>query len=166
MASCIPEISVDTVIIYEHLTMMKPGEIVTYSDLAKYIGRSVPSSMLVTARKKALSDNHMVFGTIRLVGLKLLSDIEIVKNAPATFRTIQNATRREAKRLAAVVFETLGNPEKIKHSASSAALAVINRLATPKQVEVLELKAADGMRKLSMMQALDAIREAEGATEG
>lgn len=163
MGNCIPEISADTVMIYERLVAAKTGEEITKAELDGVIGRRVPSSMLTTARRKALSDNQIVFGTIRGVGIRRMDDSEVVNSSAASFHSIQRATRREARRLSAIRFEGLPDNMKVKHSAAAAALAMINKIAAPQQVKVLESKAADGMRKLSMIQAIDAIRESEGA---
>jgi hypothetical protein len=161
--SCIPEISVDTVMVYERLIAAKVDEVITYADLAKTIGRQVPYSMLSTARHKAMVEKRIVFATIHKVGIKRLADSDIVTLSTASFRSIQNTTRRERSRLSSVEFDTLPRELKVKHSATAAALAMIHEVASKKQLKVLEDKtdSADGLRRLSMMQALDAIRTAE-----
>lgn len=161
MANCIPEISADTVMIYEKLITADVGQEITYKELDRVIGREVPYSMLATARHKALVENRIVFATVRKIGLKRLDDQEIVRNSTACFRAIQNTAKRERSRLSSVEFESLPKEMKVKHSATAAALAMINEIASPKKLKVLEGKTSDGMRRLSMMQTLDAIRESE-----
>lgn len=159
MNQCIPEISVDTRMIIAKLQECKIGEIITYEDLDKTIGRKTPPGILNTARKRVLSDNQIVFGTIRKVGFKRLSDSEIVDNSASTFNSIQRATKRERKKLISVDFENLSSSSKIKHSATAATLAVINEIAKPKEQLKLESKiSTNANQKLSMIQALEAFK--------
>lgn len=161
MANCIPEISADTILIYEKLTKTAIGETITYQDLAQVIRRTPNAGMIRTARKKAQSEDRIVFGTIRGVGIRRLAGNEVVTNSAATFSHIQRTAKREKARLSSVEFESLSKELKIKHSASAAALAVIHEIAAPKQIRALESKSSE-LQKLSMIQTIDAIRESEG----
>ena len=162
MGNCIQEISADTLFIYERLQKTQIGEEVTYDELSKLIGRKVAPGMLVTARKKAMNDDQIVFGTIRNKGLKRLADSEVVSTAKATFLGIQRTTKRERRRLSSVKYEMLSKGEQGRHNGYAAALAMINEAAAPKQLAALEDTAVKNAQKLSMIQTIDAFREAEG----
>jgi len=166
MTNCIQELSADTILLYNKLITIETDKEITYEELSKVIKRDIRHNgnivLLNTARKKAMKDDNIVFGTIRNRGLKRLSDTEIVDNSSASFLSIQRATKRESRKLIAVDFQTLPQDKKIKHSASAAALAVIHEMAAPKQIKVIENKIKDSNAKLSMIQTIDAIREAEG----
>jgi len=159
--SCIAEISVDTMKIIDFLSVCAINEEITYKQLAQCINRaSIPNGMLTTARKRLLADKKMVFGTIRKVGLIRLSDAAIVENSGATFYKIQRSTKREAKKLNVVDFETLPTTMKLKHSANCAVLAIMYDLSSPKKQLAIASKIANENQKLSMVQAIDSYREA------
>jgi len=155
MNSCIQEISVDTQFIIKKLSTCKIGDVITYEELAKEIKRKVPNGILVTARKRLLTDERMVFGTIRKVGLKRLSDSEIVNTSTAALGSIQRATKREKKRLVSVDFENLPSNMKIKHSAIAATLAVVNEITKEKKQNRLESSISNENQKLSMVQTIE-----------
>lgn len=155
------ESSANTQMVYERLKKAEIAEVITYVDFEKCIGQPLKRGMLTWARKTALRENQMVFGTVWKVGLQRLDDLQIIMNAGASFKHIQKASIREKDKISSVAFEKLDIPMKIKHSATAAALAMIHAAASQRTILELEDRAKEREQKLSMMQAIDAFREAE-----
>ena len=163
MATCIADISVDTLLVYDRLKKVLIGETITYSEIDQAIGRIHSYGMLYTAKKKLQKEDSIVFSTIRGVGIKRLADADIVNSSSMSFDKIKRATTRERGRLQAVDYNILSQDLKIKHSASAAILAVINNIAKGKQIKAVENKMAESNNRLSMMQTIDVIKASNGA---
>ena len=95
----IAEISVDARLLHQRLQSVGVGETVSWEELSQVIGRDVTAGSkgygpLSTARKRALNDDGMVFDAIPKVGLKRLTDAEIVNTGQATVDKVRRAARK------------------------------------------------------------------------
>lgn len=139
------------------------GETVEYSDLADAAGISIGElhTPIATARRILLREENMVFGVIPTVGLKRLSDQEIVGTSVAVAQKVRRAARRGVKVLHAVQdFSALSQADQMRHSASVSIFAAVAEMTTERSVTKIE-KAAEGKRaELPFAQILDAFRSA------
>jgi tetrahydromethanopterin S-methyltransferase subunit G len=126
----IPEISIDTLALIERLETVNKEREITYRELSDLIGRDVQHearSNLARACRRLERDQGIVFGVVRGVGLKRLSDAVIVEGTAAqTNRSIARKIKRAAKRIALADDEQL-KPEQ--RQAKRAALAMFSTVA-------------------------------------
>lgn len=112
----IAQISIDTRILIEHLGKAQIGDIFTYADLSKLLGRDVQTIArhnLMSACRNLLSSG-MVFGTIRSHGIKLLTDSERVGEGEAGITKVRRCARRAVNRLRFNEFNSLAPEDKTR----------------------------------------------------
>jgi len=151
----------DARFLIQELKKIDIGETVGYEALAKAIGRSREelSSPLQTARRALLEDDRRVFDTVRNVGLKRMSDVDIVGTSAATASRIRRAARRGAMTLAAVSdFSALSRENQMRHSAAMSMLAAVAEMSTEKGIGKIESRLAASDRELPIAQTLDAFK--------
>lgn len=142
MPQSIQEIGIDTRTIYDRLIAAEIGETIPYADLTKLIGRSVQSHArgpLGSARRMAMRDEHIVFGTVIGVGLKRLADPEIVQTADAFNTKIRRTARRGIKTITSIAdFDALTSEMKVKHNTFASMFGAIAAMSKPASVKRLE----------------------------
>lgn len=112
------EKSADTLIIENRLRNSQPGELVTYDDLTRLLGRDVRTSCYGNLRRALhnLERDHIVFLTVRAEGVKRANDTEAAESADSFRQAAHRANRRMVKRICAVKdFESL--PKETKQRA-------------------------------------------------
>ncbi len=118
---------VDAQTLAKFLLKLPEGSIATYEVLSGLIGINVQEERgaLDTARKVLLRENGMVFGAVHGVGLKRLSDSEVVEQGSEAVVRIRRATRRSMTRLSTADFDALPKTEQNTHRMVSATLGAI-----------------------------------------
>ena len=137
------EASVDAKLIRSVLAESKVGDVVTYEQLSKAIGRDVREharSALGTARRGLLRDERIVFGVEQNVGLVRLNDEEIVSSAESDRRRIQRTAKRSLQRLSVVDFDKLSEEKKRAHIVASAQIGVVAMFAKSSSSKRIESK--------------------------
>lgn len=162
MSKALFEPSVDTNFLAAKLSKVDVGEIVTYEELSDAIdGRDVRPgqpgySALVSARRRLERQHGIVFGSVRKVGLKRLSDIGIVDTSDQAIASIRRKARRSAKRLTCVKnYEGMPAEKQVKHNAYMSifgALAAASRAST---VRLIEEEVAIKQDQLSLTKTLE-----------
>ena len=134
----IPERSVDSDILYHELLKVAVGEVVTYEDLSKRIGRDVTQDArgnLTTARRAALSIDRALFAPVRSVGLKRLDDTGKLDAGESQLQRVRKASQQGRRVLASVLeFDALPNAEKVRHNATASVLGAIHAFSKPSAV--------------------------------
>lgn len=129
----IPEMSVDTRLLYQRISQMKHDEVISYDDLTALIGRDVRGrarSNLNAARNKAMRENQVVTEVIINEGIKRLSDNAIVEHTgDSARRRIRRASSRAMRKLASVAFDRLTNAHKIKHNAEMSQIGALQAIS-------------------------------------
>ena len=155
-----PSLSVDTKILTDRLAQCSIGDIVAYEELTKLIGRDVCTiarSNLTQAVRRMLRDG-IVFGTIRGVGIKRLTDEEIVGVGPQTISKFRRASRRASAKLANVQdFNGLPQAVKTTHHMSLSVLGVLTYLTKPSNVRKLETRIETAQQALPLQRTLEAM---------
>lgn len=155
----IPDISIDAKVLHDRLKQAQVGEVLTWVDLSKLIGRDVRRhayGALNTARKRAQNDDLCVFGTVFKVGLKRLSDTEVVDTGQQVVDKVRRTTRRGVKRLTSVTdFSAMPNESKIKHNAYVSMLGALCDVSTTRRLHQVEKEVATANAAISMVKTLE-----------
>lgn len=117
------------------------GNVVTYQSLSEAIGRDVQSTSrgaLATARKIVLKERRMVFDCVMNVGLKRLSDAEIVAIGDKTRSHMRRAARNATRKIVCADYNSMTKDLQVKHNTSLSLLGVIAEMATEKASTRLE----------------------------
>jgi hypothetical protein len=136
MTKTIPEMSVDTRLIYQHLSKMKVGDTASYSDLGQLIGRDVQNgarSNLQSAIRACLNDG-LVFGTIRTQGVKRLADDEMIAIGESALGSIRRKARRSARAMLQADLAKLPVAQRTRHAAVQSALGVVSMFSKEKSI--------------------------------
>lgn len=142
------EKSNDTRIIESVLVEAKVGQIVTYEELSKAIGRDVriharPS--LQSARRAVLNAHGIVFSAETNEGLRRLDDSQIVDASEEDRAKMRRAAGRAIKKLSVVDFGQLPEDKKRKHIVMSAQIGAIEMFAAKSATKKIESKV-DGTK--------------------
>ena len=159
----IQALSLDSKMVYERLKKSVIGETISYSELSTIIGRNTQNGgrgALQTARRKALREDYMVFGVIHNVGLKRLSDLEIVATGEDTVTKIRRASTRGFRTVTAVrEFDKLPNDAKVRHNTYASVLGALSMATTAARMKKLEGKVAEAKASLPLMKTLEAFSD-------
>jgi hypothetical protein len=132
----IPEISIDTRAIYERLVRLKPGEMVEYAELNKLIGRDVQSKArhnLTSAMRRALHADRIVTESVPNIGIKRLTDSEVVATSGHNGRSrIRRIANRTVRKLTSVDFDQLPPDQKIRQNAELSQLSALRAFSSEK----------------------------------
>lgn len=140
------QISADVKLLEERLLRSQIGEIIGYDELSGIIGRDVRArsggqgwSSLQSARRKAGRDGRAIFGTITKVGLKRLSDPEIVSSGATYVQRAHNMARRGVQQITSVTsYEALPQASKNLHNTYAALLGGLHHMTTATAVKKIE----------------------------
>ena len=156
-------LSIDVKTCYDRLVAASVGDIIPYEQLEALVGRTVRDKgawILASARRRAFTQNSMLFGTISKVGLKRLNDQEIVDTATDAVLRIHQASLRAARRLTAVRdFDSLDAKYKMRHDVGISALALLAHITKEGQMKKLETAVSKSLRTLPLQKTLEAFRE-------
>ena len=138
------EISIDTRMIYDRLKKSRVGDVVTYEELTKLVGRDVTDGAhgnLYSARRRLLREDQIVFDTVRKIGLQRLGDTEIVEASEADLARIRRAAKRAGRKLTCVQnFAGLQETHQTKHNAAMSLFAAVATITKQSQVRKIEAK--------------------------
>ena len=154
----------DSIVLASILRDAKVGDVVTYERLSSAIVTDVQHAgraRLNAARRMTYRDHKFVFGTILNVGLKRLSDAEIVEQAPNALKRARNACRREGKKLSVVDYGAFDAAAQRKWNATTSILGAIAHIAHEKNIvkvaeRILESKS---QTSLPLAKTLDAFKD-------
>lgn len=160
MPRVIPEISADGQRLAQRLAHSQPGDIIPYQELSLIIHRNVQRegrSAMDCARKYALRDEQALFECIRGVGLKRLTDEEIVKVGPSHIKRIHSASRRGILKLSSIRdFTKLNERDQIRHNTAMSLLGVFFEVSRVKSIRRIEAAVAVVQKKLPLEDTLRA----------
>ena len=153
----IHEKSNDTKVIESVLAEAKVGDLITYEEISKAIGRDVrlfamPS--LGSARRILLNERKFVFGVEKNIGYRRLNDSEIVDASVSDRQKIKRAANRSIKKLSVVAFEVLTGEQKRQHTAASAQFGAIAMFASKSATKKILTKVNDTKEVLAIGETL------------
>lgn len=138
------------------------GQILSYEEMSKVIGRDVQTEArgaLVSARRITQRELGYVFGTIYRLGLKRLSDVEIVQTGAQSVVKIHHASRRGADRIANAAPEKLPIESRVQMNTYLSVLAMVHAVSTEKRLKRLEEKVAQAEARLPLERTLEAFKD-------
>ncbi|HUU86120.1 MAG TPA: hypothetical protein VMX17_00035 [Candidatus Glassbacteria bacterium] len=152
-------LSIETKQLLERLIKTKVGELVTYKEMTKIVGRDIRkegSSIMYSARRKAVNDCQIVFITVTNKGIKRASDEEIANSGSSVIHKIRRTSHKGKKVLHCVEnFGSLTNESKIHHNASASFLGAIDLMTRPKKIIALEEKVKEESNSINVMKTLE-----------
>ena len=153
----IHEKSADTKVIESVLAEAKVGDMITYEQLSKAIGRDVrqfAKSSLDSARRSLLNAKNYVFSVEKGVGLKRLNDNEIVDASEDDRKKLRRAARRSLKKLSVVDFDNLTPDKKKQHIVASAQMGAVEMFANKNATKKIEAKVNETSKVLPIGETL------------
>lgn len=142
----IHELSADSKTLAAILNDAAVGDVVTYSTLTRAIGRDVQGvarGCLDMARTIAQRDNKIIFDAVRNMGLRRLSDSQIVDLGDKTRDTIRRASKRTMKKLVCVDYDAMPKEKQTKHNASISMLGTMVEMAKQSSFKRLESQVTE-----------------------
>lgn len=151
------EKSADTLIVENRLRNTTAGDVVTYGELTKLLGRDVRTfcKANVIGARHTLEGESIFFDTIAGEGLKRLTESEAVtKTAPSYVNRAKNAANRGMRVLAHVQYDSLDEATKRKHLSTSAQLGAIKLFVSAKATKAIESKVTETSKQLAIGETL------------
>jgi hypothetical protein len=132
--------AVESKTVLDRLTLVQPGETVSYVELNDLTQCDVRKQryVLTTPINKLLCEQGKVFVAERGVGIRLLHNSEIPSLGQRDISRVGNISRRCLRRLSAVSFDTLPPDRKVAHNTAMTVLALFQRGSTAKTVRRIE----------------------------
>lgn len=145
--------------VYFRLVTVPTNEMVTYFELSKLIGRNVQKEgrfHLDTARKMAMRDDKIVFGTVRNEGVKRLDDVAVVETGQGSVTKVRRACHRGVRVVTTANYSQLPNEMKHKRNMYVSVLGALEMATKAPNMRRLEQKVTTSECTLSIGRTLDA----------
>lgn len=138
-------LSVETEIALDRLSQAVPGEVIEYGELDKLCGCEVRKrrNILDTSMRRLLAEQGMVFVAEHGKGLRLLKNEEIPSVGFKDIARIGKISKRCARRLSAVDYDTLSAQSKIAHNTHLTVLSLFQRASTKSSLQKVGQAVAD-----------------------
>lgn len=110
------------------LESLPAGEVIPYAKLSEAIDRDILQhrNILASACNQLLTERHMAFGTVKLVGVKRLDSDEVVESSAQALSRTRNIAKRAARKLASVDYGKLSTDAlRIQHNAAMSLFGAI-----------------------------------------
>jgi len=156
-------LSIDVKTIYDRIIKAGVGDTITYAEMEGLIGRPVREHgqwILMSARRRALMQNGMVFGVVKKIGVRRLSDSEIVNLGADFVGRVHRLSNKAVRTIACVQdFNALPAEAKLKHGTYASAMGMLAYITREKQIKRLEERVDKAQASLPLQKTLDAFKE-------
>ena len=129
----------DIYVVRDLLAQANIGDTITFHQIADALDRPMDSSAYGAIHQAKIlleKEDGMVFGNIRGVGYKRLTDPEIIESFEVDRRRLRRWAQRAARRLTNVNdYSNLSPEHKITHQAGLGVLAAVARVMAPKMLD-------------------------------
>lgn len=135
------QVSVETEMIYERIRKAEINEVITYSELNTLIDSDVQGDArryLYTARRWALDENGIVFGTMRNIGIKRIVGDEVIGEANMALKCVANKTGYALRVINATDYESYSVDGQKKQNVMVAALGAIKLFTEKRSMQRIE----------------------------
>lgn len=156
------ELAADTRLLYSLLQKAAIGETVTFAAMSAQLSRTVGGAdcYLQSALRIIERDEEIVFGSVRGVGYKRLSDAEIATTiGPAAITRMRRAATRATRSVLTARDEKLTNEERVKRNTTLSFLGMIRHATKPAAVERIESEVRNASRELPIGRTLEALKK-------
>ena len=152
----IQEKSADTKVVEHRLRNTTVGEIVTYAELSKLLGRDVREycKSNVQSARRSLVNESIFFDCVANEGFKRLNNEEAVLASDHYRTRARKAARRGLTHLVHVPFDQLSDESKKKHLAMSAQLGAIDLFSSTKSARRIETAVAETKTTMAIGETL------------
>lgn len=139
--------SADTLIIEQRLRACSVGDIVTYTELSKLLGRDVREHCRgnLTTALKSLAADRLIFGTITGEGMQRLDDSQKLATVDSMLQRSRRAAKRVLTRLSVTDFAALDADGQKKHLVLSAAAGAVELLASQKAQKTISTQVSNSV---------------------
>jgi hypothetical protein len=150
--------TIERQIIEERLRNAVVGEVVTYAELSKELRMDVRKTCLgaLTSARKFLSGSGVHFDCIDNVGLKRLSDSEVVLKSENQVPVIRRAAINNQRRVSSVDYEHLSEDDKNKHRTVMSVCGAVAAFTKPSVVKKIQQEAKHSPRPLPVGETIRA----------
>lgn len=131
------QLSADARLLYVRLSKCKAGDIIKYSELSDIIGKPIQDYryFLETARNIARNQDGLVFGAVTNIGIKCLTDEEIISTGISETQSIHRRSKRTVKKLSCVRdFKALPPEQRLAHNAHMSVLGMLANMTKEKEL--------------------------------
>jgi hypothetical protein len=158
MKPAIFEMSPDTRFLRQKLRALGQGVEVSYADLGKEIGKEVGGGFpaLQSAVRGLLKEGY-VFSPIRGVGLRRLTDAEIVSASDGDITSLRRRAKRAAKKLSSVEYQKLTPAQQLAHTAKTSIMGAVASMTTDRAVNAIEKVAGGKAGELPIRETMKAL---------
>lgn len=151
------EKSADTKVLESVLAELKVGDLITYEELSKAIGRDVRQFALPSlrsARHGLLNSKKMVFGVEHGVGYRRLNDTEVVDSIEMDRKKMSRAANRSIRKLGTVDYDKLSHEKKKQHVIASAQMGAIALFSGKNAAKKIAEKVDESKKTLAIGETL------------
>lgn len=162
--STMPQRHMNTIILMEFLEALPVGSTPTYKEMEALVGPGDRMhGWLFSARRALRNEKGIIYDAVRGVGLKRLSDVEIVQTADTIVSKLRRTCYNGRKRMDAVQeFDKLPQDLRLKHNATSSLLAAIQAVSKAKTVRQLETTISPQNGKISVGRIFEELKRISG----
>jgi hypothetical protein len=154
-------LSADSIALIDALRGVKIGDVITYEHLNAVISGDVQKrqrSALLTARRRLVREDRIVFDVVRGVGLRRLSNAETANVLPSCTRRLRRAAGRARRIGECVSVLELEPSDRAKLVARMTQLQLVAEITTSTAEKRVEVAAAGATAPLAAEQAWKALR--------
>lgn len=141
------EASLEARMIAERLAKAEVGDLITYAELSKMIGRDVQQAArpaLQRARAIVLRSHRMVFECRHKIGVVRMTDTEVIGAAEELPTRVRRLTRRTVLKLCTINHDALTNDDKTRHNAISSYAGALQLFSRPQAISEVRKTSNDG----------------------
>jgi hypothetical protein len=152
------ESSEDTRIIRHILEKAAMGQVFSYAELSTAVGKPLEKfrGSLRTARHQVQRDEGIVFGVERKIGIRRLTDDEIVSASVAGRKAIRNKSSREAQQLSAADYSALSTSKQLLATATMSIFVAIKDHVSDRSVKAIQVLGGSS-KSLPIKETLQAL---------
>lgn len=153
--------SYETGQLVEALNKMELGETLTYGKLSEAAGMDVDGATpaLISARRIVRSENGYITDVVWGVGIKRLTDEEIVEGATKGAASLARRARAESDKLAKSDFGALDDEKRKKYAVHQSVFGAIAAISSSKGIAVIEKNVVGEIMRLPLKETLKLFQE-------
>lgn len=150
------QMGADARLLLQRIRTAYVGEVLTYAMLGNTISKRVDGSFgaLRTAINRAMKDDDMVFAAVPGVGIKRLTDQEILGQGAADAESIRRRARRSIEKQMKIDFSKLDRGSQMRFTAQVSTMATIAMMSKPKSLDTLAASTSPGQKQLPVNETL------------
>lgn len=144
----------ETQLLYDELmkrAVANDHSVITYAELNKLVGGDTQRkyrTYLRTATKSVQNDTGRLFGTVKTVGVKLLTPAEQASEPDAAIREVRSTSKRRLARLSKVQYAELPDAAKQRHNVAASVIGALHLMTSKSKIGRIEDKIQERQEKL------------------